>query len=237
MGFYEVKTSQERPTQSEGPQDRQSDDRKAAPRSLHALSSRLQETVICVENQHRFGLLYADFLKARKRVFIDQKLWDLPQTSGMEFDQYDTPQSRSVVIHEYGRILAGVRLLPTTARCGCYSYMLRDAQLGLLPDIPNNVLHETAPVMPHVWEATRLFLSKDEPAERRAIIQTKLIRAMAHAAIKEGATHVIGIVPATFQRWMNRIGHSALPIGPKMAISGDHTQAALMHVAAFDRNA
>ncbi len=197
--------------------------------ALNAL--RIEETVVCVENQHRFGQLYADFLRARKAVFIDDKAWDLPHTDGMEFDQYDTPQSRSVVIHEYGRVLAGVRLLPTTARCGCYTYMLRDAQNGLLPDIPAHVLYERAPVAPHIWEATRLFVSKREPAERRLIIQGKLIRAMAKAATDQGATHVIGIVPGVFQRWMNRIGLSALPLGPKLHITGDNTQAAVMHVA------
>jgi len=54
---------------------------------------------------------------------------------------------------------------------------------------------------------------------------------MARAATEQGATHVIGIVPAVFQRWMNRLGLNALPMGPKLNISGDHTQAAVMHVA------
>lgn len=130
-------------------------------RAVPVSSGRIEETIISVGNQHHYGQLFIDNLKARKMVFIDQKSWDLPHTEGMEFDQYDTPQSRSVVIHEYGRVLAGVRLLPTTARCGCYSYMLRDAQLGMLPDIPDYVLYEKAPVMPQVWEATRLFVSQN----------------------------------------------------------------------------
>jgi len=205
---------------------------KAKAENPPQFAARIEETIVYIGNHHRYGQLYADFLKARKSIFIDRKSWDLPHTEGMEFDQYDTPQSRSVVIHEYGRVLAGVRLLPTTARCGCYSYMLRDAQLGMLPDIPQHVLYEDAPVMPHVWEATRLFVMQDQSAERRMIIQAKLIRAMARAATEQGATHVIGIVPAVFQRWMNRIGLNALPLGPKMHISGDYTQAAVMHVAA-----
>lgn len=199
--------------------------------SLAPVAGRLQETVISTENQHLFGPLYTDLLKARKSVFIDQKLWDLPNSGGMEFDQYDTPLSRSVVIHEYGRILGGVRLLPTTAECGCYSYMLRDAQRGLLPSIPDYILYEAAPVKPNVWEATRLFVSQDEPAERRAALQTKLITAMAQAARDQGATHVIGIVPAVFRRWMNRLGLDAVPLGPKLHIDDDSNQAAVMHVA------
>ena len=203
---------------------------KTISQGFASVAGRVQETVLCTANQHLFGPLYTDLLRARKSVFIDQKLWDLPNSGGMEFDQYDTPVSRSVVIHEYGRILGGVRLLPTTAQCGCYSYMLRDAQRELLPNIPEYVLYETAPVKVNVWEATRLFVSQNEPAERRAILQTKLITAMANAARDQGATHVIGIVPAVFRRWMNRLGLDAVPLGPKLHIDNDSTQAAVMYV-------
>jgi acyl homoserine lactone synthase len=231
MGFQTIKASQGTSSVQSGVSYEENVKSQNAIPAVPAVSGRIEETVISVGNQHRYGQLFIDNLKARKTVFIDQKSWDLPHTEGMEFDQYDTPQSRSVVIHEYGRVLAGVRLLPTTARCGCYSYMLRDAQLGMLPDIPDYVLYEKAPVMPHVWEATRLFVNHNEPADRRLVIQTKLIKAMARAATEQGATHVIGIVPAVFQRWMNRLGLSALPMGPKLNISGDNTQAAVMHVA------
>ena len=37
-----------------------------------------------------------------------------------------------VAVHEYGQVLGGLRMTPTTARCGIYSYMIRDAQRGLL---------------------------------------------------------------------------------------------------------
>lgn len=197
-----------------------------------ALANHLRSSVLSVTTQHHYGELYVEFLKARKQVFIDTKHWDLPNVDGMEFDQYDTPQSRSVVVHEFGQVLAGIRLLPTTARCGCYSYMLRDAQRGLLSGIPPHVLYEKAPVADHIWEATRLFVSPDVEADRRIFVQTLLLSEMARAAVAEGATHVIGIVPAVFKRWMARLGMGALPLGPKLEIDGDKTQAAVMHVAA-----
>ena len=196
------------------------------------LPNRMRSSVLSVTTQHHYGELYTEFLRARKQVFIDTKHWDLPNTEGMEFDQYDTPQSRSVVVHEFGQVLAGIRLLPTTARCGCYSYMLRDAQRGLLAGIPPHVLYEKAPVADHIWEATRLFVSSEVEADRRIYVQTMLLSEMARAAVAEGATHVIGIVPAVFKRWMARLGMGALPLGPKLEIDGDRTQAAVMHVAA-----
>ena len=208
----------------QAPEKPAGNDRSFKPRSeylnveaVNLPANRIMATTLSVANQHRFGELYVDFLRARKRVFIDHKKWDLPNTDGMEFDQYDTPQSSAVVVHEFGRVLAGVRLLPTTAYCGCYTYMLKDAQRGLLQDIPETVLYQEAPVAPHVIEATRLFITPDVSAERRMLVQTKLMQAMASSAI--------------FQRWMTRLGFSAVPMGPKLNISGDNTQAAIMNVS------
>jgi len=228
------------PSRVEPPQQPDAQNEKAAPgpgsashrKATSRLPSRMRTTVLSISTQHHYGELYTEFLKARKRVFIDDKHWDLPHVDGMEFDQYDTPQSRAVVVHEFGEVLAGIRLAPTTARCGCYSYMLRDAQRGLLEGIPPYILYEKAPVARHIWEATRLFVSPDVEAERRALVQTLLLTEMARAAVAEGATHVIGIVPAVFKRWMARLGMGALPLGPKMDIDGDKVQAAVMHVAA-----
>lgn len=190
----------------------------------------VRATTLTVRNMHRFGELFVNYLKARREVFIVQKGWSLPEVDGMEFDQYDTPRARWIVIHEYGEILAGVRISPTTARCGQHSYMIRDAQLGLLEGLPHDVLYFDAPVDEHIWEATRLFVAQSVASSRRLQIQVMLMEQMAAAARREGASHVIGIVPAVFRRWMNRFGMSATPVGPVITIEGESTQAALMNV-------
>lgn len=73
----------------------------------------MQTTTLSFANLHNHGELFANIFRARKQSFIVQKRWDLPQTDDMEFDQYDTPMSRWVAIHERGHVLAGVRLTPT----------------------------------------------------------------------------------------------------------------------------
>ncbi len=92
----------------------------------------MQTTTLSFRNMHVHGELFTDILRARRESFIVQRKWDLPEVDGMEFDQYDTPQSRWIAVHHLGDVLAGIRLTPTTARCGIYTYMIRDAQLGLL---------------------------------------------------------------------------------------------------------
>ena len=82
----------------------------------------------------------------------------------MEYDQYDTPASRWIAIHELGNVVAGIRLTPTTARCGIYSYMIKDAQDGLLNSLPQDLLFDAAPVHPNIWEVTRVFRQSFGPA-------------------------------------------------------------------------
>ena len=76
----------------------------------------MQVTTLSFENMHNHGELFANMLRARHQTFIVQNRWDLPEANGMEFDQYDTPASRWVTVHDNGHVMAGVRLTPTTHR-------------------------------------------------------------------------------------------------------------------------
>ena len=173
----------------------------------------MQVTTLSFENMHNHGELFANVLRARHKTFIERRNWDLPEADGMEFDQYDTPASRWVAVHEFGRVLAGVRLTPTTARCGIYSYMIRDAQLGLLESIPQDLLWEEAPVAPHIWESSRVFVADDVPAKMRLRVQIELIAEMVRSARNLGATSLLGIVPEHSPRLARRTGIDCVPAG------------------------
>lgn len=190
----------------------------------------VQATTISFRNMSQYGDLLVRFMEARKRVFVDQLGWDVPNVDGMEFDQYDTPFARWIVIHDFGQVLGGFRLMPTTAYSGIYSYMLRDAQLGLLDQLPRDVLFLEAPVDERVWEASRLFITDDVPAAHRQEVHAVLMTQMAEASAQLGATHVIGIVPALFARWLRRLELAAVPVGRRFEIDGIRSQAALFKV-------
>ena len=97
----------------------------------------MQTTTLSFANMHNHGELFANMLRARRELFIVHNKWNLPEAMGMEYDQYDTPASRWVVVHdEDGKVMAGNRLTPTTHGCGIYSYMIRDAQRGPPGDDP-----------------------------------------------------------------------------------------------------
>lgn len=199
-----------------------------------AASGDVKVTVMSFRNIHEHGTLLAKYLEARKAIFIDRLKWHVAEADGMEFDQYDTPACRWVILHEFGEIVGGVRLLPTTARCGTCTYMLRDAKLGILPDLPTDVLFTDPPVDPQIWEASRFFITDLVPAARRAAVQEKLFNAMTTAAAQEGARHILGIVPSIWSRWARRIGVGAIPIGAQFSVEGMRNQSVLFSINGID---
>ena len=148
----------------------------------------MKTTTLSFENMHNHGELFANLFRARKQSFIVQNNWDLPEANGMEYDQYDTPASRWIAVHQFGEVLAGIRLTPTTARCGIYTYMIRDAQKGLLESIPQELLYSEAPIAPHIWESSRVFVSQNVPSNMRMRVQANLMGEMISAARTLGAT-------------------------------------------------
>ncbi len=174
----------------------------------------MQVTTLSFSNMHNHGELFSNMLRARHKTFIQRNNWELPEADGMEYDQYDTPASRWVAVHEFGHVLAGVRLTPTMARCGIYSYMIRDAQLGLLDAIPQDLLFEQAPVASHIWESSRVFVSDAVPSKLRLRVQCSLIDEMVRSARHLGATSQIGVVPEHSPRLARRTGIDCQVAGP-----------------------
>ena len=190
----------------------------------------MEKTTISFSDMHKHGALLSDLFRARRESFVVQKKWDLPETDGMEFDQYDTPLSRWIAVHERGRILAGIRLTPTTARCGIYTYMIRDAQQGLLETIPSDLLWDKAPVDPRIWEASRVFVARDVPAADRLRVNVTLMEQMVQAAREEGAEQIVALCPKAWMRWMRRLGYQTEHLGPCLDIGGEDNQAIAMHL-------
>lgn len=192
----------------------------------------MQTTTLSFENIHNHGELFANLLRARRQSFIVQNQWDLPEAMGMEYDQYYTPASRWIAVHEFGRVMAGIRLTPTTARCGIYTYMIRDAQLGLLDSIPSDLLFEEAPIADHIWESSRVFVAHDTPMKIRRRVHAHLITEMTRSARQLGATQVLGLIPANWQRWARRCGLDAQAAGRVMHIDGIDNQVVKINLGA-----
>jgi acyl homoserine lactone synthase len=190
----------------------------------------MQATTLSFTNIHENGKLFTDLLRARRESFIVERRWNLSESDGMEFDQYDTPQSRWIAIHEGGQVLGGFRLTPTTARCGMYSYMIKDAQRGLLEGIPTDLLYEQAPEEQHIFEFSRFFKSKHLTSSARAAVQMRLLKALLETRETLGVRSAIGIGSPNWERWMKRIGLHIENVGPVIQIDGTENQCQITHL-------
>lgn len=186
----------------------------------------MQSTTLSFANLHNHGELFANILRARRESFIVRNRWELPETMGMEYDQYDTPQSRWLAVHSNsGQVLAGVRLTPTTARCGVYSYMIRDAQNGLLDSIPSDLLYHDAPVEEGTWEVTRGFVAHDIPASIRHKVRMRLVLQMLRTSREEGIRRMLALLPSNWDRWAARCSLDMRAAGRNMNMGGIDYQA------------
>lgn len=192
----------------------------------------MNSTTLSFDNMHTHGDLFTTLLRTRKHSLFIENDWDMPVADGMEYDQYDSPASRWIAVHKDGKVLAGIRLIPTTAKCGIYSYMIRDAQNGLLEYLPKDLLDFDAPTAPHIWEASRMFISGSVPENERMNVLSNLMEELISAARTIGATQVIGLVPTAWSRRLPNLGIDCAPAGPKMMLGDNEIQVTLIMLTA-----
>ena len=155
--------------------------------------------------------LVRDYLRLRKEIFIDRMSWALGQTEGIEFDQYDTFDTTYVVAHRNGKVVGGARVKRTDKPQACghsmYEYMIRDAHLGLLPGMPQQLCTETPPLSPDAWELTRLVAL---PIKGLA---EKILEAANDYLFEMGAKGCLFLGPPAFLRMAERLGWTPEKLG------------------------
>ncbi|WP_052265139.1 acyl-homoserine-lactone synthase [Ruegeria sp. ANG-R] len=166
-------------------------------------------------------LLYQMFAM-RKQLFVDHLKWDLDHFDEIEVDQYDNPHSRYVVVFDEQRKVVGcTRLMPTTSKLKYgFTYMIRDASLGMLDSIPTDLI-EQAPVDDSVWEATRFAVSTSLPNDKRNIVLTAVCEAAVNYARTQGVKEILGLMSPFFLRWLPRAGFDVSAAGPTISAGGD----------------
>ena len=170
---------------------------------------------ICLtwETAHHFGNLWYQQHRIRKALFVDQYGWSVPHNNDVEWDCYDNPNTQYVLTHIDGRIIAASRFNPCSFDGGTFSYMIRDAVLGRLPSIPNDIL-ENPPVDHRTWEATRFAVDPNLPLPDRNTALAENARAIAQAAKSIGAHSLIALMQPAFIRWLKQASLPAERIGP-----------------------
>lgn len=164
----------------------------------------------------RHADLFLALCRARKSAFVDALGWDLPHDAGLEIDQYDFPFSRWTVLHDAGEVLAGLRLTPTTQDAPAASYMIRDAQRGRLPGLPDTLLDAPAPVSDDLWELSRVFLAPDLRGTRAIAVRAAMADAIMTSGMAVGARRLVTLTTHMWSRWHAKYGVPLAPLGPRI---------------------
>lgn len=161
-------------------------------------------------NVSRWNLV-TEFMRLRKRIFIEQMGWKLIEADGLEFEQYDGFSSTYVIATQGDKVVGGARLLATTHVLGYprpqYSYMIRDGYLGILEGLPIE-LYEEPPVTESCWELTRMATIGPRRIAREILIEAN------RYLDRIGVTHCLYLGPPSFVRYAHTLGWDAEAIGP-----------------------
>ena len=169
---------------------------------------------VVVSSKLNFALwpLVNKCLAERRRVFIEQKGWELNTWDDIEYDQYDVFGAATyVIVHEGEKVIAGARLLRCDSRIGqgshVYSYMIRDAYLGLI-DLPKGLCHCEPPTDGASWEMTRVFTLERSMAALKLLIGT-----VRDHLVTQGAERLLCLGPKSLVRLGSILGFDSKILG------------------------
>ncbi|AGT10612.1 acyl-homoserine-lactone synthase [Paracoccus aminophilus] len=190
------------------------DQPKPAQKSVMGLTSDdgLHVSILRLPASAPLWYLVGLYMTLRKEVFIAQKEWSLWQAEDMEFEQYDTFDTVYVIAHRDGAVLGGGRLRRADQLTGTgsiiYSYMIRDAVLGMLPGLPTELCFEEPPTDKATWELTR-FVSIGG-----AGVAALMLRAINDFLFSEGGKSCLCLGTPAFLRMARRVGWAVQAVGP-----------------------
>lgn len=181
---------------------------------------------------HKHGTAFWDFLRLRKRVFVDELGWDIPHNDEVEMDQYDTPVAHYSLVLSRGKVVGGARAMATTAIWGDHTYMLRDAYSGKLPHIPPHVMSVEI-ASPKVWECTRLVISDELTTQRdRTECLRLIVDGLVDIAQAKGASELICLSSLALMRALRQIGYDVSRLGESYRNAEDGRQYAVLRMPA-----
>lgn len=161
---------------------------------------------------HVHGPAFYEFLRLRKRFFVDGLGWNIPTDGIVEMDQYDTPLAHYSLVELNGKIIGGARCQPVECQWGPYTCMIKDAARGLLEDIPGDLFK---PDMsgPTVWEGTRLVVSDEiSSLAGRTRCLALIIDGLMRVIGARGGTAMLTLSPTALHRTTKIVGLKATQI-------------------------
>ena len=165
--------------------------------------------LITAENRSTYNWQMRSMFEERKKIFIDLYGWNLPVLDGRyEIDQFDAEDPVYFLIADVdGSHLGSLRLLHSD-------------RPHILGSIFPELCEDDVPAGPHIYEITRLCLSRGLRAADRLVVRNQLITAMTEYAVLQGIEALTGIVEIGFLSQVLAMGWRCMPLGLPRKIDG-----------------
>ncbi len=181
----------------------------------------MENVTLNMSDSHLYGTAFYDYLRLRKRFFVDALGWDIPHDDEVEMDQYDTPQAHYSIVLKEGRVVGGARTMPTSSSWGNYTYMLRDAVEGKIGSIPADLIAGIT-ASPLVWECTRIVISDAlRGGADRARCLELIVEGFVRTARRHGARQLIGLTRPGLAHALRQLGYDVSQISRTYRSAGD----------------
>lgn len=163
------------------------------------------------KNRHQHLTAISQYHRLRKRVFAERMGWEVPIINDWEVDGFDVLDPLYLLCQDdYGRVIGGVRLLPTTG-----FNMLNDTFPQLLPE-------GKRVESPLIWESSRFAvdLDADHKVGPRGISRAtaELILGMNEVGKLVGLSHIVTVYDLFMRRLLLRAGCAGEPISEPQRI-------------------
>lgn len=185
--------------------------------------------VITAADKQRHAAKIDEMHAWRKKIFVDEKRWDLPYVNGREYDQYD--DEHAIYILEYeanGDLVHSQRMRPTV-----HGSMLADVFGSAIASGADSIADEKT------WEMTRGFVTPKYRVASRDDLRAAMRLTILQLAQNAGMSRIVNFIDVRllpyFINSAYRFKPLGLPIeygtGSGIAIEIEVSTAAIAHMA------
>lgn len=171
--------------------------------------------------------VYNRLANYRYQVFVEHLGWELDTPYGLEFDQFDRPDTLYVVARNDAQDIIGcARLLPTTT-----PYLLEE----VFPELLNGL---APPKSAEIWELSR-FATVDftncisgltTNGQFSSAVTLNILEAVVQSAKQQGAKRLISVSPLGVERLIRCAGYHAHRAGPPKQVDGQWIMACWIEI-------
>lgn len=177
--------------------------------------------VITRANRHLYEPELDRYFRIRNEIYVKERGWfQLARADGREIDQFDTDTTVYLLAFDAGRIVGGMRLVPTTGPT-------------LMSELFPQLALRSLVRKPDVYELSRIFVVRERRGEQAHPRVEALVQCAAmEYGLAEGLSHFTIVLETWWLPRLQEQGWRAIPLGLPCEIHGSSNVGVIVDVTA-----